>query len=85
MLIYFYGGFYYEKTSFKNMGGFTVYNYMFWISYFFIKYKINKFLSEFFENQLPLKPKDRIVELSRHTMREEIKYHNISLHINCVT
>ena len=41
----------------------------------YTQYKIHKFMIDLFESQLPLKPKERIFELSRHTMREEIMYH----------
>lgn len=41
----------------------------------YTQFKIHKFLIDFFESQLPLKPKDRLLEISRHTMREEIMHH----------
>ena len=51
----------------------------------YTKFKIHKFLADFFENQLPLKPKDRAVELSRHTMREEIKFHTQYIKANSIS
>ena len=41
----------------------------------YTQFKIHKFLIDFFEAQLPLKPKDRALEISRRTMREEITHH----------
>ena len=70
-----------EKGILKNENG-----YIFVKSYFsqFLsemvapseKIKIYKFWISFFESQLPLKPTDRVVLLSRSTMRSQIEYNN---------
>ncbi len=51
----------------------------------YTKFKIHKFLADFFESQLPLKPKERAVELSRQTMREEIKFHTHFIKANTLS
>lgn len=41
--------------------------------------KLHKFIIDFYESQLPLKPLERGVLLSRQTIRDEIEYHNLFL------
>ncbi len=50
----------------------------FWLSSvsLFEKQELHKYLYDFFESQLPLKPAQRIMPLSRTTMREQIAYHS---------
>ncbi len=44
-----------------------------------VELKLHKFIIEFYEAQLPLKPLERTVLLSRQTMRNEIEYHGLFL------
>lgn len=39
------------------------------------KIKVHNFIIELYENELPLKPFERVLFLSRQTMRQEIKHH----------
>lgn len=48
----------------------------------FEKLKIHEYLKEFYEAQLPLKPNQRFVPLSRNTMRAQIAYHQSFLNLN---
>lgn len=40
------------------------------------KIKIHTFWRDFYSSQLPLKPKDRVILISRNTMRSQIEYHS---------
>ncbi len=61
------------------------YGYVFLRNYFkdyittyishFDRIKIHEYLRNFYESQLPLKPSQRVLPISRHTMREQIAYH----------
>lgn len=41
------------------------------------KIKIHTFWRDFYTSQLPLKPKDRVILISRNTMRGQIEYHSV--------
>ena len=61
------GGYVYMKGYLKT----------FWLSSvsLFEKQEIHQYLRDFFESQLPLKPGQRVMPLSRTTMREQSAYH----------
>lgn len=61
------GGYVYMKGYLKT----------FWLSSvsLFEKQEIHQYLHDFFESQLPLKPGQRVMPLSRTTMREQSAYH----------
>lgn len=42
----------------------------------FEKMRIHKYWKEFYETQLPLKPNNRVILISRNTMRNQIAYHS---------
>ncbi len=42
----------------------------------FEKTRIHKYWKDFYENQLPLKPNNRVILISRNTMRNQISYHS---------
>jgi len=44
-----------------------------------ISQRIHRFIVDLYQTQLPLKPLDRNVLISRQTMRKEIEYHNLFL------
>lgn len=44
-----------------------------------VSQKLHKFIIDFYESQLPLKPLERGILLSRQTIRDEIEYHTLFL------
>lgn len=67
-ILSFGGGYVYMKGYLKN----------FWLSSVSLleKQECHKFLRDFYESQLPLKPSQRIMPLSRTTMREQSAFHS---------